>query len=362
MKKYIKITDTHIGFKSNDYWNQIHLDFFKEICQVARENNIKKLLHLGDWFDDRKVLNVKHTIDFTINELVPILTDTFDKIYVLLGNHDVYFKDKNEVNSLSIFKHIDKFIIVDKPIVIDNYIKLFPWGFLPDKEKDKDYICMGHWEINGAVINASGKIATGFKYNLSDFAEIKSVESGHFHTPGDYGNISYIGAPYHMSHNDRGKRGYYIMTEDWNEFIIYDKGPEFMDLYISVKDDTDVTKITNIQEDIYIKKNNGKDMLLSDINFKIEGNHIRLVYMNELGSTLTSQINEYIHSFNPEKVKVKFSFTDKEDNESEDVIDISDDEKDLLMKYVSVKNPPSHINKKILTGLIQKIINEDENE
>jgi hypothetical protein len=135
-----------------------------------------------------------------------------------------------------------------------------------------------------------------------------------------------------------------------------------MDLYVSIKDDMDVSKITNIQKDIYIKKNNEKDMLLSDINFKIEGNHIRLIYMNELGSTLTSQINEYIHSFNPEKVKVKFSFVDKEDIESEDVINISDDEKDLLMKYVSTKNTPDHINKKILTGLIQKIINEDDNE
>lgn len=338
------------------------MDFFKHVCNTAKERGIKELIHLGDWFDDRKVLNVKHTIDFTINELVPILTDAFDKIYILLGNHDVYFKDKNEVNSLSIFKHIDKFIIVDKPIII-GHMKLFPWGYVPDKEEDKDYVCRGHWEINGAVINASGKIATGFKYNLSDFKGIKYVESGHFHTPGDYGNICYIGAPYHMDHNDRGERAYYVITEKTKDTIIYEDGPEFMDLYISIREDIDISKITNIQEDIYIRKNNNiNQTLLSDIDFKIEDNHIRLVYMNELGSTLTSQVNEYIHTFNPKTVKVKFSFTNNEDTETEEVIEVSDDEKDLLMKYVSTKNPPSHINKNVLKGLIQKIIDEDENE
>lgn len=360
MKEYIMLTDTHIGYKNSDYWNQVHLKFFEEVCNTAKKKGIKELIHLGDWFDERKSLNVKHAIDFSLNEIVPLLVMSFDKIYIILGNHDTYFKDKIDVNSLSVFKYIDNFIIVKEPMVIDNHMKLFPWGYIPG-EDDKNYICRGHWEINGATINASGKVATGFKYNLSDFKGIKQVESGHFHTPGEYGNICYIGAPYHMDHNDRGDRGYYIITEESKEFIPYINGPEFMDLFVSVKEDTIISNITNIKESIYIRKNDGDNKLLSDLNINIEGNYIRLVYINELGSSLTYQVNKYIHSFNPKTVKVKFLFTTEENSETEDVIDISDDEKDLLIKYISIKNPPSHINKNILKGLIQKIIEEGEN-
>ena len=59
--KLVIITDTHFGIKNG---TEIFLDhkkrFFDEVFfPYCSEHGITKILHLGDFFDNRKVLNIK---------------------------------------------------------------------------------------------------------------------------------------------------------------------------------------------------------------------------------------------------------------------------------------------------------------
>jgi DNA repair exonuclease SbcCD nuclease subunit len=55
--KYVLFTDPHLGIKkANDAYIQVFNTFIDEVCTHAEENNITKLIILGDFFDTRKSL------------------------------------------------------------------------------------------------------------------------------------------------------------------------------------------------------------------------------------------------------------------------------------------------------------------
>ena len=66
--KRILITDTHLGHKkASDLYLELTAQLFEDIGTYAQEHEIVELIHLGDFFDNRRVLNVKtlnyaHTI------------------------------------------------------------------------------------------------------------------------------------------------------------------------------------------------------------------------------------------------------------------------------------------------------------
>jgi DNA repair exonuclease SbcCD nuclease subunit len=49
---------------------------------------------------------------------------------------------------------------------------------------------------------------------MSKFNKFDLVIAGHFHTKGEYGNITYVGTPYQMSWGDYGEdKGFHILNE-----------------------------------------------------------------------------------------------------------------------------------------------------
>ena len=99
--KIALLNDTHFGCRNDspafiDYQNKFYDEvFFPYII----ENNIDTLIHLGDVVDRRKFINHNTAYNFKKK-----FWDRLDKLniktYVILGNHDTYFKNTNEVNAL----------------------------------------------------------------------------------------------------------------------------------------------------------------------------------------------------------------------------------------------------------------------
>ena len=138
---------------------------------------------------------------------------------MLTGNHDSYFRDNCDVNSVSIFKGWNNITVIDKAETIkysNKTLTFCPWGTnFQDLPKGID-ILFGHLEINSFKKNVMKMCEDGISSDvLLEKADL--VLSGHFHLRDerDYGGdkkIVYVGCPYPQSWSDANAvKGYYIL-------------------------------------------------------------------------------------------------------------------------------------------------------
>ena len=124
-KKAAVFTDIHFGLKSN---SKIHNDDCEEFIdwyiEQAKENGCETGIFMGDWHHNRNSLNIT-TLDYTIRCLEK-LGKAFEKFYFFPGNHDLYYKDKRDLNSIAFGRHIEGITMVNE-IMIEDDVCLVPW-------------------------------------------------------------------------------------------------------------------------------------------------------------------------------------------------------------------------------------------
>ena len=114
--KIALITDTHFGVRNDSQIFQMYFDKFLEdvFFPTLSEKNIKSLIHLGDLVDRRKYINYvtlrSVRTDF-INRLADLAVDT----HIIVGNHDTYYKNTNEVNAINELLFVAAFIVSEAP-------------------------------------------------------------------------------------------------------------------------------------------------------------------------------------------------------------------------------------------------------
>lgn len=227
--KIALISDIHHGeHRASPTFLQMQLDWFRnKFLPKCIEENVGEIFILGDAFDNRKNLDVNVAVEIQklygdISKVIPITA--------IVGNHDVYYKDGNEVNSLKLLES-DRFKVHAKPAVIERdgvSIALVPWvpnkvaleDWLPDAER-----CFGHFEINGYKVSPNRLFDYG-KVTASSFAKYKSVETGHFHEESEFENIHYLGSPFYFERSDIGsEKGFHIIdVPTWTRKKIISEG------------------------------------------------------------------------------------------------------------------------------------------
>lgn len=276
--KVAVFTDLHLGVHSNsNQWHTIALDWAKWFINDVKQRGITDIVFCGDWHHNRSEISVD-----TLNVSAEIL-ELFNqidnlKLYMVTGNHDIYYKHRTDVHSLNIFKYRQNVHIIDKPYALNTnnqVVHFLPWGYnLTDLPvESKGGICFGHLEIVSFQMNSAKCCEEGFKvsellnrYNL--------VMSGHFHIRYERkfnnGNILYVGNPFQMDFGDAGNnKGYYILDIDNlnYEFIENRLSPKYTKLllsemvsegYISKKT---INTITNNFVKCFIDKNISQDHL-----------------------------------------------------------------------------------------------------
>ena len=99
------ITDTHIGARnSSKVIREQMMSFFSDFFNKIESEGIKTILHLGDFFDSRTSLSLID-IDFVVNWFIPRLVRSKAHMVVIAGNHDVFYRNTNFINSLSLLKN-----------------------------------------------------------------------------------------------------------------------------------------------------------------------------------------------------------------------------------------------------------------
>lgn len=273
--KHIILTDIHFGAKGNsDEFNEQCIEFLKFVKQ--KSNELQKsyneefgcTIFMGDWFHNRNSINVK-TLNYGIKGL-QILSEIGNRhVKFLLGNHDLYYRDRRDIFSIPSIKTEDSYIhIIDKPCVDSNKNLYCPW--LLDEEKLTDLIkqynpqyVFGHFEIPSFSFNKLSKYDG--EYNPSEYQGPKRILSGHFHMRQEKNNITYIGNCF--SHdfsdaNDYNNKGFAVLDTETNKIDYYEweEAPKYV-----------VSKISELQKlkitsNMYLKIINDVNLTPKDLN------------------------------------------------------------------------------------------------
>lgn len=223
--KILLITDQHFGVRND---NQVFIEKYRQFYQNAvipfiKKNNIKTVFCLGDTFDKRKSINFL-SLESAKDMWFKPLEDMGVDLYMLLGNHDIYYKNTLKVNApkhlLGEFENIH---IIDHPteLTFDGMkVLMLPWMCDANKQTALDAVdssdadvCLGHLELNGFEAIPGHRMEHGDDPKV--FNKFKLTCSGHFHMKSRKGNINYLGNPYQLYWNDYSqKRGFHILNSE----------------------------------------------------------------------------------------------------------------------------------------------------
>jgi metallophosphoesterase superfamily enzyme len=99
--KVALISDTHWGIRNDSIIQHNHMKRFLDdvFFPTLVSNGINHVIHLGDIVDRRKYINFLTAKRMRDDFLSPLenMRITLD---IIAGNHDVYYKNTNEVNAL----------------------------------------------------------------------------------------------------------------------------------------------------------------------------------------------------------------------------------------------------------------------
>jgi len=230
-------TDIHFGLKGNSrVHNQDCEDFVDWYIETAKSNGCETGIFCGDWHHNRNSLNLT-TMDATIRSLEK-LGAAFDNFYLFVGNHDLYYKDKRDVTSMSFGRHIPGVTFVDSILEKDD-VALIPW-LIGDEwkkiQKIKAKYMFGHFELPHFYMNAMVQMPDHGELKAENFKNQEYVFSGHFHKRQQQGKIHYIGNAFPHNYADAwdDKRGMMILEKNGEpEFIDWPECPKYRTVNLS---------------------------------------------------------------------------------------------------------------------------------
>ena len=336
------LNDTHFGVRNDSpafikYQNRFYDEIF---FPYLKEHNIGTLIHLGDVVDRRKFINHNTAHNFKKKFWDRLDNEVIDT-HVIIGNHDTYYKNTNEVNALQNLE-INKGAKVytqTTEVEFDNLPILFiPW-ICDDNETDSvekiknstSAIAMGHLEVKGFEMHNGHFNDHG--QDKAMFKRFEKVLSGHFHKKSDDGQIYYLGTQYEMTWSDYNcPKGFHIFDTDtrdltrvenpvkmfkkiiyddkstnYNEFDINEYDECFIKLFVSQRTDADM--FNNLMDRLYNQINvHSVDVIedMSDVNVSVKQDIL------EQGEDTLTFLGNYIEQTNTDLDKQKLKAFAKE--------------------------------------------------
>src|SRR5210317_815881 len=236
-KKAACFTDIHFGMKSG---SRIHNtdceDFVKWFCEEAKAAGAETCIFLGDWHHNRATTDVS-TMNYTVSNLER-LNETFEKTYFMVGNHDLFYKDKREINSIEFMRLFPNIVPITEQLT-EGDVTLLPWLVGEEWKKVRDiksrYV-FGHFELPYFKMNAMVEMPDHGELQANHFVNQEYVFSGHFHQRQTKGNVTYIGNAFPHNYADAWDDERGMMFLDWGgtpEYKTWPNQPVFRTFKLS---------------------------------------------------------------------------------------------------------------------------------
>ena len=329
------ITDTHSGIKNgSDIFINNERQFYEKVFfPRCLKEGITKILHLGDYFDHRKYVNIK-SLSSNREMFLEKIKEYNMTLDLIPGNHDTYFKSTNDICSVNeiVKNYSDRITLHMTPEVVDFYglrIALLPWINAENYAASIDFIknadapiLGGHLELSGFEM-MKGMPPSSHGMNADLLSRFELVMSGHYHTKSQRNNIAYLGTPYELTWADCNDPKYFHILDCSTRELIPVRNP-----------------ITLFNRLSYDDSRSGDDIAheLSKHNFKkLESTFVKVVVRHKKNPFLFDKFIDAINDNNPFELKIVESFDEYSAN-NVDVDDesIATDTVTLLNNYVDM--------------------------
>jgi DNA repair exonuclease SbcCD nuclease subunit len=218
------------------------------VFETARKNNISNILFGGDLFHDRQKIEI-YTYQKTFEILKKNLASNSFKLYLVLGNHDLWFNEKTSISSVVPLSSLPGVEIIFNPCrkVIDGVT----WDFIPFTHNPIDALeflktqsgepqyALGHLAIDGACLHGSHTSDVAIEHD-GDMVSISPalfdsyihVFLGHYHKEQKIGsNLEYIGSPLELSFGECFQEKHIIIFDgikNKKKYIVNDFSPKHL--------------------------------------------------------------------------------------------------------------------------------------
>jgi len=333
------LNDTHAGIRnSSDIFTDNANLFYNEVFfPYLVKHKIKKIVHLGDVFDNRKFINFKSLHSFRKNFLAKLREHKIH-MEVIPGNHDVFYKNTNELNALKelLGYYINEVTINMEPTVLnlDGFkLGMLPWITHENFGRSMEFIktCKsdwlgGHLELKGFDVMRGVPSHGGLDYKL--FNRFEKVISGHFHVGSEQANIQYLGTQLEFFWSDaHDEKGFHVLDTSTRELekivnkhtlfehIIYDDSKVDYTLMDTAHLENKFVKITVInKKDLFtfdrfvdrIQDNKIHDLKIAENFSEFAGDNIEdeAVNIEDTGELLDNYVDAVDTELDKDKLKV----------------------------------------------------------
>ena len=344
--KIALLNDTHAGIKNG---SDIFLDYAESFYTntffpYLKEHGIKKILHLGDYFDHRRFVNFK-VLKRNYEHFISKLNEYDLTMDIIPGNHDVYYKNTNDLNSLNeILEQHDRITIYNEAKVV-SYDKLdvllLPWiceenhdRSIEAIKKSKASILAGHLELGGFEVMRGIKAIDGMDRKL--FVRFDMVLSGHYHEKSSKDNIHYLGTQFQFTFADANEDKYFHILDTDKRELTSVRNPDSM-FHKLIYDEDKVPEIKKEYKDSYVK----------------------IIVLNKKDLYSYDKWLDKIHKAEPFEIKILESFDEYLGENVEDEGITTTDTSTLLNSYID--STETDLNKNILKKLMQELFLEAQN-
>ena len=350
--KIALITDTHWGARNDslaflEYFHKFYDNIF---FPYLEKHGIKTVIHLGDIVDRRKFINYV-ILNRLKTDFIFKLKQMGIDFHVIIGNHDVPYRNTNVVNSMNeLFgsndgNHYPKFY--SEPVTVNfdgTDICFMPWinnsnynSSLQHIKNTRAQILLGHLEIAGFHMNKDMINEHGLQQKI--FENFELVCSGHFHTKSNKSNVHYLGTPYELTWSDyNDPKGFHVLDTDTR----------------------DLTRIINPYKMHYKIFYNDKDKTLEEItNFDFEslqGAYVKVITIQKTNPYWFDLFLDKVYKSNPENLTIVDDHKHMDQTDEEELINEAEDTMTILRKYIDGLD--ANVDKKQLTSVISSLYNQ----
>lgn len=348
--KVAVLNDTHCGVRnSSDIFLKYQEKFYTEVFfPYMKEHNIKQILHLGDYYDHRKFVNFKALNDNRKVFLEP-MRDMGITMDIFPGNHDVYYKNTNELCSLKellgYFTSNVNIMMEPRVVTYDTLnIACVPWINNENCQATMSWLqqvpadwVAAHLELIGFDMMRGVKNTHGMGTEV--FNRFETVLSGHFHTKSSQGNIHYLGSQMEFTWADAGDPKYFHVI------------------------DTQTRELTPVRNPITVFKKVFYDDTLNDYTSydvsQFENQFVKIVVANKSDPFIFDRFIDRVQQVNVHELKIAETFDEFiGENVVDDNISV-EDTTELLDSYVEAVD--TELNKDRMKGLMRGLYVEAQN-
>ena len=320
------LNDTHCGCRnSSDIFMDYQERFYRDVFfPYLLENDIKHILHLGDYYDNRKTINFK-ALSHNRKIFLERLRQYGITMDIIPGNHDTYFKNTNELNALKELQghYMNEVNLVMEPKVVkygELDVALVPWINQENESDTLEFLKSCKAPVVGAHLELAGfEMDRGLfchdGMSPKHFENFDMVLTGHFHTRSSKDNIHYLGAQMEFFWNDCGDNKYFhILDTETREL-------------------TPVQNPIKIYEKIYYDHEQMGNFKFKDMRY-LDNKFVKIVVVNKGDAYEFERFVDRVQNCNIHELKIVEDFKDFLGSSVDDQAVSVEDTETLVMDYI----------------------------